>query len=232
MLITGYWLLLLLFVAMSLATTLPEEFMKPDYTGPFTKPHRAAQIAFLTFAGTVMATFLIWIITSRISYYYDYLLTSTLTLFAGWWFIALALGTILRSTTKKEAGIRWLIGIILVAIVGLGFFAPAMKSIATDLLTKPQPITETVTAKSYSVSKYGATYRAYLNDAKYNITRGAYSELDIGETAVFAHANYHNMAFPADHVKISWLGVILLILNVLIFSGAMMVIGYGFFAKT
>lgn len=230
--ITGYWLLLSLLLAMSLSDNLPAEFMQRDYTGPITKPRPAAQIAFLTIGVTSFAMFLLWAITSLISHYYDYLLLSTFMLFTGWWFVIMVLAVLLKPTTKKENGIRWVIGIVLVAIIGIGFFAPAIKSISIDFLTKPTPFTATVTERSASTSKYGTTYTVTLDDTEYKVTRGAYAELGIGETVAFVPTEYKNMAFPRDQIKITWFGVVLLILNLLSLSGATAVIGYGFLGKT
>ena len=229
--ITVAFLLFTILLAISLAEELPADFMNRDYTGATIKPKPAAQIAFLTIAGTFVSLFLVWLVTPWISYYYDYLLASLLPLLATGWLLSLAIAIILRLISKRSNGFRSAIAMGLVAVVGTVFFAPSIKSVSTGFLTKPAPLQGTVVEKNSSTTKNGTTYTVRIDDNSYKVTRNAYSEFRIGETVEFVRTAFNNMAFPTHQVKITLFGMVLLILNAMSIIGAIMVIGNSFIRK-
>jgi hypothetical protein len=227
-LITGVWLLLTIMLSISLADVLPPEFMNREYTGAFTKPTRTAQIAFLSIGGTFLGAFFVWSVTPFISHFYDYLNASLLRLLAIWWFIVLVITAIIRQFPKHPETARWLATIAMVAVVSIVFLAPITKNTAMGFLAKPSPLTGIVSKKNADISKYGTYYSIAIDKNVYNVTRIAYSELPIGETANLVRTEFNGMAFPVQHVNLTWVGALLLILNALIILSLIVIIGNGF----
>jgi hypothetical protein len=225
--LTGFWMMLTLLLTISLADKLPADFMNRNYTGLTIKPHPAAQVAFLTIAGTSIFMFLVWAMTALVSHYYDYLLARLLPLLAVWWFISLVLALILRQLSKETKGFRLAVAIGLVAIVGSGIFAPTIKSFSLGFLSPPIPATVAITEKNASTSKNGTNYAVYVDESVYKVTRSAYSEIRAGETVELVHTEFENMLFPIHHLKLTWFGAGLLGLNLLSIAGALLTIGYG-----
>lgn len=230
--IAAYWFIFTLVLVMALADNLPAEFMQQNYTGPITKPRPAAQIAFLTITGTIFAAFLTWVVTSRISYYYDFLLARLLPIWLFWWLTTIIFAGFLKPTEEKNNGIRWVMNIVFVSIVGFAFFIPQIKSISIGFLIEPYPFTATVTEKVASTQKNGTTYRVYLDDSAHKTTRRVYTTLSIGETIEVAQTEYQDMVFLTDQIKLTWVGGILLIINLLSLLGAVAVIGLGYLGKS
>lgn len=229
--ITGLWLLLIVMLSISLADILPADFMNRNYTGAITKPKFAAQIAFISIGGTFLITFFVWTATPFISHYYDYLNASLLRLLAGWWFLVLVITSIIRQFPKQTNTFRWIATMTMVAVVSIVFFAPITKNIVIGFLAKPYPLTGIVSEKNPVMSKYGTYYSIAIDTNVYNVTRIAYSELHIGETADLVSTEFNNMAFPVHHVKLTWIGALLLILNLLIISSVLIIIGNGFISE-
>lgn len=226
--ITSVFLLVTILLSISLAEELPADFMNRNYTGATIKPKPAAQIAFLAIAGTFLSMFLVWAVTPQISHYYDYLLTNLLPLLAMWWFLALLIAMILRQISKRSNGLRWIVAIGLVAVVGIGFFAPSIKSVSTGFLTKPYLLQGTVVEKNSTTTKNGTRYSVRIDDLVYNVTRNAYSDLRIGETVELVHTAFIDMVFPPHHMNLTFFGMVLLIVNALSIMCAIIVIGYSF----
>lgn len=226
-LITGLWLLLIIMLSISLADILPPDFMNRNYTGPITKPKLTAQIAFLSIGGTFLVTFFVWTATPFISHYYDYLNASLLRLFAVWWFLVLVVTAIIRQFPKQRYTVRWIATIAMVAVVSIVFLAPITRNVVMGYLVKPSPLTGLVSEKNADTSKYGTYYSIVIDTNVYNVTRIAYSELHIGETANLVRTELNHMAFPVHHVKLTWVGALLLFLNLLIISSVIIVIGNG-----
>jgi len=224
--ITGIWLLLIIMLSLSLADILPADFMNRNYTGPIIKPKLAAQIAFLSIGGTFLATFFVWTATPFISHYYDYLNASLLRLLGVWWFLVLVTTAIIRQVFKPTDSFRWLTAMAMVGVVSI-VLAPITKNIVMGCLAKPDPLTGIVSEKNVDRSKYGAYYSIAIDTNAYNVTRIAYSELPIGKTANLVRTEFNNMAFPVHHVNLTWVGGFLLILNMLIISSVIMIIGNG-----
>jgi hypothetical protein len=229
--ITGLWLLLIIMLSISLADILPADFMNRDYTGPIIKPKLAAQIAFLSIGGTFLATFFVWTATPFLSHFYDYLNASLLRLLAVWWFLVLVITAIIRQLPKRTNAFRWLATMAMVGVVSIVFLAPITENVVIGFLAKPYTLTGMVSEKNVDRSKYGAYYSIAIGTNAYNVTRIAYSEIHIGDTANLVHTEFNNMAFPVHHVKLTWVGVFLLILNVLIISSVIIIIGDGFISE-
>jgi hypothetical protein len=229
--ITGLWLFLTILLSISLADILPPEFMNRDYTGAFTKPKRTAQIAFLSIGGTFLAAFFVWTATPFISHYYDYVSASLLRLFAVWWFLVLVITAIIRQFPKHKGTVRWIVTIVMVAVVSIVFLAPITNNIAIGFLAKPYPLTGIVAEKNADMSKYGAYYSIAIDTNVYNVTRIAYSDLQVGETANLVRTEFNHMAFPIHHVKLTWIGALLLLLNLLIIASVIMIIGNRFISE-
>lgn len=215
-------------LSISLADVLPPEFMNRDYTGAYTKPTRTAQIAFLSIGGTFVSAFFAWSGTPFISHFYDYLYASLLSLLAIWWFIVLVITAIIRQLPRHPETARWIATIAIVAVVSIVLLAPITKNAVMGFLAEPSPLTGIVTEKDADISKYGTYYSIMIDTNVYNVTRIAYSELPIGEVANLVRTEFNNMAFPVQHVNLTWVGALLLILNVLIISSQIVIIGNGF----
>ena len=229
--ITGIWLLLTILLSISLAEILPADFMNRNYTGAITKPKPAAQIAFISIAGTFLATFFVWTATPFVSHYYDYLNASLLRLHAVWWFLVLVITAIIRQFPRQTDSFRWITAMAMVAVVSIVFLAPITRNIAIGFLAKPYPLTGIVSEKNADMSKYGTYYSVAIDTNSYNVTRIAYSELHIGETANLVRTEFNNMVFPVHHAKSTWFGALLLILNLLIISSVIIIIGNGFVSE-
>jgi hypothetical protein len=201
--ITGIFLLFTILLAISLAEELPADFMNRDYTGATIKPKPAAQIAFITIAGTFVFLFLVWSVTPWISHYYDYLFASLLPLLAMWWLLSLVIAMVLRQISKRTDGFRWAAAMGLVAVVGTVFFAPSIKSVSTGFLTKPSIFQGTVIEKNSSTTKNGTNYTVRIDDHSYKVTRNTYSEFHIGEPVEFVHTAFNDMVFPIYQAKIT-----------------------------
>lgn len=224
-LITGAFLIFTILLVISLAEKLPADFMNQNYTGETIKPILAAQIAYLTIAGTVIFMFFVWIVTPLISHYYDYLLANLLVILGIWWLGILIMAGIVKQI--QPAGLQWALATTFVATIGFIFGASLINSFALGFLATPIPLHGTVIEKDASTSKYGANFTVKIDENSYKVTRNAYSEITIGQTVEVLHTTFRNMIFPTQHVKLTWVGVVLLILNSLSILGAIVVTGYS-----
>ncbi|HCR70241.1 MAG TPA: hypothetical protein DIW23_02255 [Anaerolineae bacterium] len=227
--IASIFLLFTVLLTTSLAEDLPADFMNRSYTGATIKPKPAAQFAFLTLTITLVSMFFVWSVTPRIAQYYDYLFANLLPLLAMWWLFSLFSAVILKQIQKEIT--RWVVAIGLVTVIGIGFFAPSIKSISLGFLTSPIPLQGTVAETNSSTSKYGSNYTVTIDDNSYKVTRSAYPEFRIGETVEVFRTEFRNMVFPFQHINATWFGIILLVLNAFSVIGAIAVITSSFMDK-